>query len=66
MKKYLFVTSEGGTQSPNGTDVENMQVIGIVDGVMNEDEGLKKLVQENEWIIDAQFNIAEFICYEIV
>ena len=66
MKKYLFVTSEGETQSPNGTAVENMQVIGIVDAVMNEDEGLKKLVQENEWIIDAQFNIAEFICYEIV
>ena len=42
MKKYLFVTSEGETQSPNGSDVENMQVIGIVDAVMNEDEGLKK------------------------
>jgi hypothetical protein len=66
MKKYLFITSEGETQSPNGSDVENMQVIGIVDGVMNEDEGLKKLLRENEWIIDAEFNIAEFICYEIV
>lgn len=66
MKKYIFITSEGETQSPNGTTVENMQVIGIVDGVMNEDEGLKKLLQENEWIIDAEFNIAEFICYEIV
>jgi len=66
MKKHLFITSEGETQSPNGSDVENMQVIGIVDGAMNEDEGLKKLLQENEWIIDAEFNIAEFICYEIV
>ena len=66
MKKYIFITYEGETQSPNGMAVENMQVIGIVDGVMNEDEGLKKLLQENEWIIDAEFNIAEFICYEIV
>ena len=29
-------------------------------------EALKKLLIENEWIIDAEFNVAEFICYEIV
>ncbi|MEI7509180.1 MAG: hypothetical protein WCJ62_06905 [Flavobacterium sp.] len=65
MKKYIFISPEGETVSPNGNHVENMQVIGIVDNVINEDEALKKLLLENEWIIDTEFNIAEFICYEI-
>lgn len=66
MKKYIFITPEGNTFSPNQNELENMQVIGIVDNVLNENEALKKLLIENEWIIDAEFNVAEFICYEIV
>lgn len=66
MKKYIFITPEGNTTSPNGNEIENMQVIGIVEDVANENEALKKLLLENEWIIDAEFNIAEFICYEII
>ena len=66
MKKYIFITPEGKTESPNGNQVENMQVIGIVENVSNEDEALKKLLIENLWIIDAEFNIAEFIVYEII
>lgn len=65
MKKYIFITSEGNTFSPNGEEVENMQVIGIVENVINENDALKKLLIENEWIIDAEFNVAEFISYEI-
>ncbi|WP_026710276.1 hypothetical protein [Flavobacterium filum] len=66
MKKFIFITPEGETISPNGSDVENLQVIGIVDEVNDKEEALKKLLIENEWIIDAEFNVAEFICYEIV
>ena len=66
MKKYIFITPEGNTTSPNGDEIENMQVIGIVEDTTNESEALKKLLLENEWIIDAEFNIAEFIYYEIV
>ena len=65
MKKYIFITPEGNTSSPNGDEIENMQVIGIVEEVTNENEALKKLLLENEWIIDKEFNVAEFICYEI-
>ena len=43
MKKFIFITKEGETIAPNGSDVENMQVIGIVENVENEDEALKKL-----------------------
>jgi len=66
MKRFIFITAEGTTFSPNGDEVENMQVIGMVENALNENEALKKLLIENEWIIDTEFNIAEFICYEIV
>lgn len=65
MKKYIFITPEGNTFSPNGNEIENMQVIGIVENVLNENDAFKKLLLENNWIIDAEFNVAEFICYEI-
>jgi hypothetical protein len=67
MKKYIFITAEGATVAPNSSyEVNNMQVIGIVEDVSNEDEALKKLLIENLWIIDAEFNIAEFIVHEIL
>jgi hypothetical protein len=65
MKKYIFITKEGYTSSPNNMELENMQVIGIVDNVMNEEDALKKLLKENSWIWDSDFNVAEFISYEI-
>lgn len=66
MKKFIFVTPEGETISPNKNTVENLQVIGIVEDAENEDEALKKLLQENKWIFDCEFNIAEFKAYEIL
>jgi hypothetical protein len=66
MKKYIFITPEGNTTSPNGDEIENMQVIGIVEEVTNENEALKKLLTENAWILDSEFNVAEFICYQIL
>jgi hypothetical protein len=66
MKKFIFITKEGQTTAPNGGDVENMQVVGIVENVKNEDEALKKLLQENSWIFGTEFNVAEFIAYEIL
>lgn len=64
MKKFIFVTPEGQTQSPNGTEIENLQVIGFADGE-NEIEAIKHLLKENAWIWDSGFNVAEFIGYEI-
>lgn len=43
-----------------------MQVIGIVENVENEDSALIKLLKENSWIIDAEFNVAEFNTFEIL
>jgi len=67
MKKYIFISPEGSTEAPNiSYEVNNMQVIGIVEDVFTEDEALQKLLIENEWIMDAEFNVAEFIVYEIL
>ena len=67
MKKYIIVTHEGKTEAPNYLfKVNNMQVIGIIRDVNNENEALKKLLIENDWIIDAQFNVAEFELFEIL
>lgn len=66
MKKFIFITPEGATIAPNGSEIENLQVIGIVENAATEDEALKKLLQENSWIFDAEFNVADFIAYEIL
>lgn len=67
MKKFIFVSNEGSTSAPNeNVDVNNMQVIGVVEGAANEDDALKKLLLENPWIFDAEFNVAEFIAYQVV
>lgn len=66
MKKFIFLTNEGETTAPNGQEVENMQVIGIVENVEKEEDALKKLLQENPWIFDAEFNVAEFVAYKIL
>ena len=65
MKKFIFITREGETIAPNGGAVENMQVVGIVENAENEDDALKKLLRENAWIFDAEFNVAEFVAHEI-
>lgn len=66
MKKYIFITNEGETKSPNGNKCKNMQVMGIVENIETEDEALKKLLQENSWIFNAEFNVAEFVAYEVL
>lgn len=66
MKKYIFLTAEGTTVSPNGQEVRNKQVIGIVENAGDENAALKKLLQENSWIFDAAFNVGEFEIYEVL
>ena len=67
MKKFIIVTPEGNTIAPNKKIlVNNMQVLGIVENVNNENVAVVKLLKENNWIIDAEYNIAEFILYELL
>jgi hypothetical protein len=67
MKKYIFITKEGETLAPNvNIEICNMQVIGIVENAIDEDDALKILLKNNPWIWDAGFNVAEFEGYEIL
>lgn len=67
MKKFIIVTPEGNTIAPNKEIlVNNMQVLGIVENVNDENEAVVRLLKENDWIIDAEYNIAEFILYELL
>lgn len=67
MKKYIILTPEGETTGPNrDVEINNLQVLGIVDNVKNKDEAISKLLKENDWIFDAEFNVAEFILYELL
>ncbi|MFA7445849.1 MAG: hypothetical protein WCY89_07865 [Flavobacteriaceae bacterium] len=67
MKKYIILTPEGQTIAPNADyEIDNLQVMGIVEDVNNKNEAIIKLLKENTWIIDAQFNVAEFIVYELL
>ncbi|HRG57322.1 MAG TPA: hypothetical protein PK323_00100 [Bacteroidia bacterium] len=67
MKKYIIVTPEGSTIAPKEEFlIENLQVLGLIDNVNTESEAIDKLLEENQWIIDAQFNVKEFITYELL
>lgn len=65
MSEYIFYTSEGFTQDPNGDDVENCQLMGIASG-LDAKEALLNLLDENPWIEGHCFDPTKFICKELV
>lgn len=67
MKKFIILTSEGSTTAPNQfVEVNNLQVLGFVENVQDENQAIIEFVKENEWIIEAEFNVAEFIVYQVI
>jgi hypothetical protein len=66
MNKYIILTPEGETLAPNRNfEVNNLQVLGIIENVSNENEAIVRLLQENEWIFDAQYNVSEFVIHQL-
>lgn len=67
MRRFIILTKEGNTLAPNlNFAIDNMQVIGFVENVRSEDEAIKKLLIENDWIFDAGFNVSEFQIIELI
>lgn len=67
MKKYIVLTHEGESIAPKrDVEVNNLQVLGIVDNVGNKNEAIIKLLKDNTWIIDAEYNVAEFTVLELL
>jgi hypothetical protein len=56
MAKYIFYTDEGYTISPNNSELESFQILGFEDATTVQ-EGINKLIENNTWISESEFNI---------
>lgn len=64
MKKYIFYTTEGFTQAPDGEDIENCQLLGCTYG-QDKQEAMDNLLTENPWIKERGFEPRKAICAEL-
>ena len=55
MKKFIFLTKEGFTETPDNKDIENLQVLGFANG-KDAEEALDILKQENKYLKDTNFD----------
>ena len=65
MTEYIFYTTEGFTQAPDGNDIENCQLLGRAYGKGKHD-ALSNLLKEKPWIKERGFKPCEIICKELV
>ena len=63
MKHFIFLTQEGLTKTPDDTDVENLQVLGISKGD-NKEKVFENLIKENEYLRQTDFD--EVVAMELV
>ena len=48
MKKFIILSPQGATIAPNNNvEINNLQVLGIVENVKNENDAIIKLLKEN-------------------
>lgn len=64
MTEYIFYTTEGFTQAPDGEDIENCQLLGRAYG-KDKHDALTNLLKENPWIEERSFKSDEAICKEL-
>ena len=64
MPEYIFYTSEGYTQAPDGEDIENCQLLGRAYG-KDKSEALNNLLKDNPWIVERGYNPHETIIKKI-
>ena len=64
MTKYIFYTTEGFTQSPDGEDIDNCQLLGCAYG-QDKQEAMDNLLTENPWIKERGFEPRKAICAEL-
>ena len=64
MKRFVFYTSEGYTESPTREMVENLQILGFENGE-NEKEAFKSLIDNNQWILERGFNQNKIITMQL-
>ena len=64
MDKYIFYTTEGFTQAPDGEDIENCQLLGCTYG-QDKQEAMDNLLTENPWIKERGFEPRKAICAKL-
>ena len=64
MNEYIFYTTEGFTQAPNGDDIENCQLLGRASG-KDKYEALVNLLKYNPWIVERGYNPDNVIYAEL-
>ena len=64
LKKFIIATMEGTTEAPNEESCDNIQILGVVDAYSIAEAG-KKVIEENPFILDLDFNPEEFIFYQV-
>lgn len=64
MAEFIFYTTEGFTQAPDGGDIENCQLLGRAYG-KDKHDALSNLLKENPWIKKRGFEPYEAICKEL-
>ena len=64
MTEYIFYTTEGFMQAPDGEDIENCQLLGHAFG-NDEHDALLNLLKENPWIEQRGFSPNEAIGKEL-
>lgn len=64
MKEYIFYTTEGFSQAPDGDNIENCQLLGCACGIDKQD-ALQNLLKENSWIEQRGFTFCNAIGKEL-
>lgn len=62
--EYIFYTTEGFTQAPNGEDIENCQLLGRAYGE-DKHSALQNLLKENPWIERNDYNPSKISCEKL-
>lgn len=63
MRKFIFLTEEGFTQTPSSVDIENLQVLGIAEG-KDEKDALTNLLKDNEYLLDTDYE--DVVAFELI
>lgn len=65
MKRFLIYTSEGYTESPTMTPIENCQILGITEAT-DEIEAIDNLFEKETWLTENGFSAGATKAIEIV
>lgn len=60
MNKYLIYTEQGYTESPNGSPVENYQLLGRIKA-KNKQEAEETFLKNNPWVTEEGFTELSFV-----